>query len=106
MPFFSDRFTVKKAPARKEDAVARNFRSLITNDTRAEYGSEVSSVCLSLDGRRILFDEVTGKWVWNNRTPDTHDSSDGENSLKVMSENRLLRLKIEILTDLVRESLY
>lgn len=101
MPFFADRFVFKKAPARKPDAIATGYRSLTSNDARIEFGADFSTVSLTLDGRRAVFDEASGKWAWNSRSADVRDSSDSDKMQKLMSENRLLRLKIEILTDLV-----
>ena len=105
MPFFADRFVFKKAPVRKPDAIATGYRSLTSNDARIEFGADFSAVSLTLDGRRAVFDETSGKWVWSCRSSDVRDSSDTDKLHKVSSENRLLRLKIEILTDLVRRVL-
>jgi hypothetical protein len=102
MPFFTDKFVLKKTPARKSDAIANAYRSIALNDNRTDFGTDSSTISLTMDGRRVVFDETSGKWFLSSRTPDVRDSSDpSDNMQKVLSENRLLRLKIEILTDLV-----
>ena len=98
MPLFADRFTFRKSPPRKLPSLTSGYRPLAASDARSEFGPEVNEVSITLDGRRAVLDEASGKWVWVQEESPARDS---ERLQRVTSENRLLRLKIEILTDLV-----
>ena len=102
MPLFANKFHVKKAPVRRQDAVMAGYRSLNSSDTRQEFGPDISAITLDTGCGRICFDESTVRWVWSSLGQEMKGPTESSDKLvKVMSENRLLRLKIEILTDLV-----
>ena len=103
MPLFPERFAAKKAPARKLDAIAAGYRSPASSASEA--GAEVS---VTLGDRRAVFAESVGRWQWDGQLDAGVGVSDAlQRQLEqVVGENRLLRVKVEILMDLVSREIF
>ena len=101
MPLFRNKFQPKKAPARKATAVSNLRRNLDAAQLEKEFGLEVeSSVRLDLgDQQQFEFDHDEGKW----KKVNDHNSPNRSQSLsKLEGENNLLKIKVEVLLDMVK----
>ena len=89
MPLFHDKFTIRKCPARKRDAMLSSYSKLTPSQIREQFGHEYQDVTLSFDDNLIAtLDLNTGHWKMSNDCQD---------------ENRLLKLKMDILIQMLEK---
>uniref|UniRef100_G1RYT0 Chibby 1, beta catenin antagonist n=1 Tax=Nomascus leucogenys TaxID=61853 RepID=G1RYT0_NOMLE len=97
MPFFGNTFSPKKTPPRKSASLS-NLHSLDRSTREVELGLEYGSPTMNLAGQSLKFEN--GQWIA------------GEQGLVAVwtggrfmeEENNLLRLKVDILLDMLSES--
>ena len=101
MPLFSNRFSHKKYPIRKFKPLSSLHREL-NQSVDQNSGSDV--IKLQLDENLITFDQKVGQWVTSDKSLDqNHKIKDFESMNKlILEENRLLKVKNEILLQMVR----
>uniref|UniRef100_A0A2I3GXK2 Chibby 1, beta catenin antagonist n=1 Tax=Nomascus leucogenys TaxID=61853 RepID=A0A2I3GXK2_NOMLE len=91
MPFFGNTFSPKKTPPRKSASLS-NLHSLDRSTREVELGLEYGSPTMNLAGQSLKFEN--GQWIA------------GELYFLpfLEEENNLLRLKVDILLDMLSES--
>lgn len=123
MPLFVDKFTLKsqKRLVRNPDALAPGVRHLSTEARRLEFGIAFhQDVSLNLGPHILFFNSETQQWQLkstidasqdspsvNSKKNDTNDLIDvttiEKQVTQLQDENRLLKLKIEILMNLLSD---
>lgn len=118
MPLFNDKFTVKKTPPRKSTSISTIYRELSTAEVREQFGLDYGPIRLNLGqgndendpSATFVFDTDTGRWTSSNmdqvkkprvKSHKKKEKKHEKENQKLMEENRLLKLKIEILIDMV-----
>ncbi|XP_043282564.1 protein chibby homolog 1 [Venturia canescens] len=104
MPFFTNKFSPKKIPTRKADVSLAN-KDLSPKRIERELGPDIGPIKLRLGDQEATFDE--GLWI-----PETGKASGTfrENEKlrkevkKLEEENNLLKLKFELLLDMLTET--
>ncbi|CAG2174753.1 unnamed protein product [Oppiella nova] len=104
MPLFSSKFSHKKSPSRKSKPLSSLHRELSQS---FDYNSNNENIKLGLNEQLFSFDTKTGQWIHTNASQE--DFSDKHKDLQTMNdllvqENRLLKLKVEILIQMVTEA--
>lgn len=101
MPLFSSKFSAKKTPPRKSNSVSTLYRELDARQLREEFGLDYGAISLKMGNKEFNFNEATGAW----EDSQGCEASNGEErravNQQLADENRLLKLKIEILTEMV-----
>ncbi|BHF73737.1 Tetraspanin-33 [Sparganum proliferum] len=113
MPLFQKKFSLPKLPSRKASSMT-NLSQLDASTRSKEFGLEYGVVKARLSGRNLVFDK--GKWIVDslaqNGESETAPSSEiarecnqikNENK-KLIEENNLLKLKVDILLDMLTET--
>ncbi|XP_048758028.1 protein chibby homolog 1-like isoform X1 [Ostrea edulis] len=103
LSLFGNKFSPKKTPPRRSHSLSNLH--LDATQTREEFGPDVGPVKLKLGGSEIQFDN--GMWV-------AESSAGGASHKEVMKlrkqnqllseENNLLKLKIDVLLDMLAEA--
>ncbi|XP_077287980.1 beta catenin antagonist chibby [Arctopsyche grandis] len=102
MPLFSNKFSPKRIPARKFDSNIVN-RELGPEFATRELGLEIPSIKLNLSKQEIAFDD--GNWVAEASNSSGKDSAKIRKLVKTLEEeNNLLKLKFEILLDMLTQT--
>ncbi|XP_070579340.1 LOW QUALITY PROTEIN: protein chibby homolog 1-like [Ptychodera flava] len=105
MPLFGDKFSPKKTPIRKSLSL-NNLNRLDHAVREAEYGMEYGPAAVKLGGQELVFEN--GSWVVEGSSGGGVNQRE-YNKLKkqtqsLTEENNLLKLKIDILLDMLAES--
>ncbi|XP_054159640.1 protein chibby homolog 1-like [Oppia nitens] len=105
MPLFSNRFSYKKFPSRKLKPLSSLHRELSQS---LDFNADNESIKLELGKQLLTFDTKSGQWIQSDDRKDK-DISDKTKELETMNElltqeNRILRLKVEILIQMVTEA--
>lgn len=99
MPLFRTKFQPKKAPARKATTTSNLRRNLDAVQLEKEFGLQVDTVRLDLgDHHQFEFSQEDGKW--NSLNPSKSNRCNSTSKLE--GENNLLKIKVEVLLDMVR----
>ncbi|NXS56721.1 CBY1 protein, partial [Brachypteracias leptosomus] len=104
MPLFGSTFSPKKTPPRKCVSLF-NLHSLDRSTREVELGLEYGTPTMNLDGQSLKFEN--GQWVAESGS-FTGDRREMQRLLKrnqqLEEENNLLRLKVDILLDMLSET--
>ncbi|XP_064478183.1 protein chibby homolog 1-like [Ornithodoros turicata] len=103
MPLFNTtKFTLKKLPKRRKTAVSNFRRKLGPPQLQTEFGLQCGPVELQLGSHRLQFKD--GEWISAHEGAETHSQEleqlTEENKV-LQEENNRLRLKVEVLLDMV-----
>ncbi|CAI2736968.1 unnamed protein product [Dicrocoelium dendriticum] len=105
MPLFQRRFSVPKFPPRKAASMT-NLSQLESSSRSQEFGIDLGPVRTRLSGRDLVF--RNGTWVIEGGVEMAGSSQLGRESFHIkkenhqlVEENNLLRLKVDILLDMV-----
>lgn len=119
MPLFAGKFTPKKSSPRKSNSSSTLYRELDANKLKTELGIDYGEIQLSLGEKTCVFDKDLAEWVWvDDGSPNSPqrktkrevklDKEEMDEVIKVkqrcqevIEENRFLKVKIEILLDMV-----
>lgn len=130
MPLFSSKFTPKKSVPRQASSISTLHREFDTSQSKTELGIDYGPVTVKLSERVSTLNPDTGEWEASNwkqqqteRDKEQRDNlarnagnamdNNSSNEVgklrkinkKLQDENRLLKLKIEILLDMVSNDL-
>ncbi|MBN3302434.1 protein chibby homolog 1 [Amia ocellicauda] len=104
MPLFGNTFSPKKTPPRKSASLS-NLHTLDRSTRELELGLEYGAPAITIGGQSLKFEE--GQWI-------TESGGGGasqrelqrlrKRNLQLEEENNLLRLKIDILLDMLSET--
>ncbi|XP_015461801.3 protein chibby homolog 1 [Astyanax mexicanus] len=103
MPLFGNTFSPKKTPPRKS-ASLNSLHTLDRSTREVELGVEYGAPVLNIGGQSLKFEE--GQWI----TESGGNMSSKEvqklkkRNLQLEEENNLLKLKIELLLDMLTET--
>ncbi|XP_002733346.1 protein chibby homolog 1-like isoform X2 [Saccoglossus kowalevskii] len=104
MPLFGDKFSPKKTPMRRS-ASLNNLNKLDHAVREAEYGMEFGPAAVNLGNHKLVFEN--GTWV-EDGSPGGADQREFNKIKKqnqaLSEENNLLKLKIEVLLDMLAET--
>ncbi|XP_048871013.1 protein chibby homolog 1 [Brienomyrus brachyistius] len=103
MPLFGNTFSPKKTPPRKSASLS-NLHSLDRSTREIELGLEYGTPVMNLGDQSLKFEE--GQWI-----SESGGSVSGremqrlkKRNLQLEEENNLLRLKVDILLDMLSET--
>lgn len=103
MPLFGNTFSPKKTPPRKSASLS-NLHTLDRSTREIELGLEYGSPMMTIGGQSLKFEE--GQWI----TETGGNVSNKEmqrlkkRNLQLEEENNLLKLKIDLLLDMLSET--
>lgn len=106
MPLFRNKFQPKKSPARKATTVSNLRRNLDAMQLEKEFGIQVDTIKLHLDGnqQQLEFNRENGKWklcaeqdVMKSKSPSLRLRKSEEDKTR---EN-FLKVQVEVLLDMV-----
>ena len=98
MPIFSNKFVAKKSQPRKFCTIPRKGYS---TQAQLELGLEYDLVKLELNNNILEFNQTNGMWKAINYENDYKKDLKKSNK-QLIEENRMLKLKIDILIDMVK----
>ncbi|XP_032122609.1 protein chibby homolog 1 isoform X3 [Sapajus apella] len=105
MPFFGNTFSPKKTPPRKSASLS-NLHSLDRSTREVELGLEYGSPTMNLAGQSLKFEN--GQWIAETGVSGGVDRREVQRlrrrNQQLEEENNLLRLKVDILLDMVRQT--
>ncbi|XP_070936703.1 protein chibby homolog 1 isoform X1 [Macaca nemestrina] len=105
MPFFGNTFSPKKTPPRKSASLS-NLHSLDRSAREVELGLEYGSPTMNLAGQSLKFEN--GQWIAETGVSGGVDRREVQRlrrrNQQLEEENNLLRLKVDILLDMLSES--
>uniref|UniRef100_F6TG91 Chibby 1, beta catenin antagonist n=3 Tax=Callithrix jacchus TaxID=9483 RepID=F6TG91_CALJA len=105
MPFFWNMFSPKKTPPRKSASLS-NLHSLDRSTRELELGLEYGSPTMNLAGQSLKFEN--GQWIAETGVSGGVDRREVQRlrrrNQQLEEENNLLRLKVDILLDMLSES--
>ncbi|XP_055230632.1 protein chibby homolog 1 isoform X3 [Gorilla gorilla gorilla] len=105
MPFFGNTFSPKKTPPRKSASLS-NLHSLDRSTREVELGLEYGSPTMNLAGQSLKFEN--GQWIAETGVSGGVDRREVQRlrrrNQQLEEENNLLRLKVDILLDMLSES--
>ncbi|XP_036390902.1 protein chibby homolog 1 [Megalops cyprinoides] len=103
MPLFGNTFSPKKTPPRKSASLS-NLHALDRSTREIELGLEYGAPAMTIGGQSLKFED--GQWI-----AESGGSVSGKEvqrlkkrNLQLEEENNLLRLKIDILLDMLSET--
>ncbi|XP_066519109.1 protein chibby homolog 1 [Hoplias malabaricus] len=103
MPLFGNTFSPKKAPPRKSASLS-NLHTLDRSTRETELGLEYGYPVLNIGGQSLKFED--GQWI--TEAGGTVSSKElqklKKRNLQLEEENNLLKLKIELLFDMLTET--
>ncbi|XP_040215403.1 protein chibby homolog 1 [Rana temporaria] len=103
MPFFGNTFSPKKTPPRKSASLS-NLHALDRTTKEVELGLDYGSPSISIAGQSLKFEN--GQWI--TESGGTGSQKDlqrlRKRNLQLEEENNLLRLKVDILLDMLSET--
>ncbi|KAG9338831.1 hypothetical protein JZ751_025269 [Albula glossodonta] len=104
MPLFGNTFSPKKTPPRKSASLS-NLHTLDRSTREVELGLEYGAPMMNIGGQSLKFEE--GQWI----SAESGGNVSGKEvqrlkkrNLQLEEENNLLRLKIDILLDMLSET--
>ncbi|KAK2876532.1 hypothetical protein Q8A67_020628 [Cirrhinus molitorella] len=103
MPLFGNIFSPKKTPPRKSASLS-NLHTLDRSTREIELGLEYGSPVMNIGGQSLKFEE--GHWIAESggNVSGKEVQRLKKRNLQLEEENNLLRLKIEVLLDMLSES--
>ncbi|CAL8079098.1 unnamed protein product [Calicophoron daubneyi] len=108
MPLFQRRFSVPKFPARKASSMT-NLSQLDATTKSQEFSVDFGPIRTRLSGRDLVFRD--GNWVIENADSSMNTLQTDRETVRVRKENHqlteennLLKLKVEILLDMLAET--
>lgn len=109
MPLFAGKFTPRKSNLRKISSTSTLYREFDGNQLKSELGLDYGEVSLNLDGIIYIFDRKEAQWKCQMETvkleKNDEESKEIDHLIKrnqeIIEENRLLKIKIEIMLDMV-----
>ncbi|CAL8309822.1 unnamed protein product [Boreogadus saida] len=103
MPLFGNTFTPKKTPPRKSASLS-NLHTLDRSTREVELGLEYGVPVMNIGGQSLKFEE--GQWT--SESGGTVSSKEMQRlkkrNLQLEEENNLLKLKIDLLLDMLSET--
>lgn len=103
MPLFGNTFSPKKTPPRKSASLS-NLHTLDRSTREIELGLEYGSPMMNIGGQSLKFEE--GQWI--TETGGNVSSKEMQRlkkrNLQMEEENNLLKLKIDLLLDMLSET--
>ncbi|XP_030631729.1 protein chibby homolog 1 [Chanos chanos] len=103
MPLFGNTFSPKKTPPRKSASLS-NLHTLDRSTREVELGLEYGAPVMNIGGQSLKFEE--GQWI-----AESGGSVSGKElqrlkkrNLQLEEENNLLKLKIDLLLDMLSET--
>ncbi|OON17744.1 hypothetical protein X801_06414 [Opisthorchis viverrini] len=109
MPLFAKRFSVPKFPSRKAASMT-NLSQLDSVTRSQEFGLDFGPIRTRLSGRNLVFRD--GNWIVEGGDTQNAAKLDRESfrikkeNHQLVEENNLLKLKIDILLDMVSSPVY
>ncbi|XP_028263234.1 protein chibby homolog 1 isoform X1 [Parambassis ranga] len=103
MPFFGNTFTPKKTPPRKSASLS-SLHTLDRSTREIELGLEYGPPVMNIGGQSWKFEE--GQWITESggNTSSRELQRLKKRNAQLEEENNLLKLKIEILLDMLTET--
>ncbi|KTF76898.1 hypothetical protein cypCar_00028900 [Cyprinus carpio] len=103
MPLFGNIFSPKKTPPRKSASLS-NLHTLDRSTREIELGLEYGSPVMNIGGQSLKFED--GQWISESggNVAGKEVQRLKKRNLQLEEENNLLRLKIEVLLDMLSES--
>ncbi|XP_023230580.1 protein chibby homolog 1-like [Centruroides sculpturatus] len=103
MPLFSKKFSPKKSSPRKIPSISRLHREFDPAQNQTEFGLEYGPITVKLGNQESIFKD--GKWQSTSyaESPKTVIQLKIQNE-ELQKENNLLKLKVEILLDMLAET--
>ncbi|XP_033127551.1 protein chibby homolog 1-like [Anneissia japonica] len=108
MPLFGPKFTPKKTPPRRSSSL-NNLNKLESSIREEEYGLQYDVARLKLGGQELKFDKENGVWISDGGGGGGGVSQREFMKLRkqnqnLLEENNLLKLKMEVLLDMLAET--
>jgi len=103
---FSSKFSQRKTSPRKSSSLSNLQRDFGPQQSQAEFGLDYGPVVLNLGKSRGTFED--GKWVLDGHSSGTTSREMAglkKQNVHLKEENNLLRLKVEILLDMLAEAM-
>ncbi|KAG9259504.1 hypothetical protein AMEX_G18499 [Astyanax mexicanus] len=103
MPLFGNTFSPKKTPPRKS-ASLNSLHTLDRSTREVELGVEYGAPVLNIGGQSLKFEE--GQWITESggNVSSKEVQKLKKRNLQLEEENNLLKLKIELLLDMLTET--
>ncbi|KAL7868980.1 hypothetical protein AOLI_G00129680 [Acnodon oligacanthus] len=103
MPLFGSTFSPKKTPPRKSASLS-NLHTLDRSTREVELGLEYGAPVLNIGGQSLKFED--GQWVTDSggTTSSKEVQKLKKRNMQLEEENNLLKLKIELLLDMLTET--
>ncbi|XP_043923922.1 protein chibby homolog 1 isoform X1 [Protopterus annectens] len=103
MPLFGNTFSPKKTPPRKSASLS-NLHTLDRSTREVELGLEYGSPMMTVGGQSLKFEN--GQWIVESGGTGTQKEVQRlrKRNQQLEEENNLLRLKIDILLDMLSET--
>ncbi|XP_028843960.1 protein chibby homolog 1 isoform X2 [Denticeps clupeoides] len=103
MPLFSNTFSPKKTPPRKSASLS-NLHTLDRSTRETELGLDYGAPVMNIGGQSLKFEE--GNWVSESGgiISEKEVQKLKRRNVQLEEENNLLKLKVEILLDMLSET--
>ncbi|XP_072167762.1 protein chibby homolog 1-like [Diadema setosum] len=107
MPLLGNKFNTKKTPPRRS-ASLNNLNRLESSIREEEYGMTYGQPKVKLGGQELKFDEDNGMWIAESGPSGGISQREfiklRKQNQSLSEENNLLKLKIELLLDMLAET--
>uniref|UniRef100_A0A4W4FFK3 Chibby homolog 1 (Drosophila) n=1 Tax=Electrophorus electricus TaxID=8005 RepID=A0A4W4FFK3_ELEEL len=103
MPLFGNTFSPKKTPPRKSASLS-NLHTLDRSTREVELGLEYGAPVMNIGGQSLKFED--GQWITESGGTVSNKEVQKlkKRNLQLEEENNLLKLKIDILLDMLSET--
>ncbi|KAM9462578.1 protein chibby homolog 1 isoform 1-T2 [Clarias gariepinus] len=103
MPLFGNTFSPKKTPPRKSASLS-NLHTLDRSTREIELGLEYGAPMMNIGGQSLKFED--GQWIIESGANGSSKEVQKlkKRNLQLEEENNLLKLKIELLLDMLSET--
>ncbi|KAI4904324.1 hypothetical protein NFI96_015186 [Prochilodus magdalenae] len=105
MPLFGSTFSPKKTPPRKSASLS-NLHTLDRSTREIELGLEYGAPVLNIGGQSLKFED--GEWITGTESGGTVSGKEVQKlkkrNMQLEEENNLLKIKIELLLDMLTET--
>ncbi|CAI9577555.1 unnamed protein product [Staurois parvus] len=103
MPFFGNTFSPKKTPPRKSASLS-NLHALDRTTKEVELGLDYGAPSISIAGQSLKFEN--GQWIAESGGTGSQKELQRlrKRNVQLEEENNLLRLKVDILLDMLSET--
>ncbi|KAM4022421.1 protein chibby homolog 1 [Anomaloglossus baeobatrachus] len=103
MPLFGNTFSPKKTPPRKSASLS-NLHALDRTTKEVELGLDYGAPSISIAGQSLKFEN--GQWITESGGTGSQKEVQRlrKRNLQLEEENNLLRLKVELLLDMLSEA--